>query len=64
MDEFFDTYTLDKDNDIRTFLKTRIQLLLRSLNITSLTKHDLIDHLLVSEHDILTNAYKKLELPF
>ncbi len=64
MDEFFDIHTLDKDNDVRTFLKTRIQLLIRSLNITSLTRNDLIDHLLISENDILTEAYKKLELPF
>jgi hypothetical protein len=64
MDEFFDTYALDKDNDVRTFLKTRIQLLIRSLNIPSLTKNDLIDHLLISENDILTKAFQKLELPF
>lgn len=64
MDTFFDKHTLDKDNDVRTFLKTRIQLLIRSLNITSLTKNDLIDYLLISEHDILTKAYKKLELSF
>jgi len=55
---------LDTDNDVRTFLKTRIQLLIRSLNITSLTKNDFIDHLLNSEHAILTRAFKKLELPF
>ncbi len=64
MDEFFDKYALDTDNDVRTFLKTRIQLLIRSLNITSLTKNDFIDHLLNSEHAILTRAFKKLELPF
>jgi len=63
MDEFFDKYELDKDNDVRTFLKTRIQLLIRSLNVTSLTKNDLIDHLLISENDILTKAFQKLELP-
>jgi hypothetical protein len=64
MDEFFDIHTLDKDNDVRTFLKTRLQLLIRSLNTTSLKKYDLIDYLLISENDILTEAYKKLELPF
>ncbi|CAF3991351.1 unnamed protein product [Rotaria sp. Silwood2] len=63
MDEFFDIYALDKDNDVRTFLKTRIQLFIRSLNIASLKNNDLIDHLLISEHDILTKAFKKLELP-
>jgi len=64
MDEFFNIHTLDKDNDVRTFLKTRLQLLIRSLNITALTKTDFINHLLISEHDILTKAVKKLELPF
>jgi DNA-binding MltR family transcriptional regulator len=64
MDEFFDRHQLDKDNDVRTFLKTRLQLLIRSLNITALTKTDFINHLLISEHDILTKAVKKLELPF
>ena len=63
MDEFFDVHTLDKDHDVRTFLKTRIQLLIRSLNRISLTKNDLIDELLISEYDILTKALKKLELP-
>jgi hypothetical protein len=64
MDEFFNVYALDKDNDVRTFLKTRIQLLIRSLNISSLTKNDSIDYLFISEHDILTRAFGKLELPF
>jgi hypothetical protein len=64
MDEFFNIYALDTDNDVRTFLKTRIQLLIRSLNIASLTKNDFIDYLLISENDILTKAFKKLELPF
>jgi len=64
MDEFFDIHTLDKDNDVRTFLKTRIQLLIRSLNVQSLTKNDFIDYFLICENDILTKAYKKLELPF
>ena len=64
MDEFFNIYALDTDNDVRTFLKTRIQLLIRSLNITSLTRNDLIDHLLISENDILKKAFQKLELPF
>jgi len=64
MDEFFDRHQLDKDNDVRTFLKTRLQLLIRSLNTTSLKKYDLIDYLLISENDILTKAFEKLELPF
>jgi len=64
MDEFFNIHALDKDNDVRTFLKTRLQLLIRSLNITALTKTDFINHLLISEHDLLTKAVKKLELPF
>jgi hypothetical protein len=64
MDTFFDIHTLDKDNDVRTFLKTRIQLLIRSLNIQSLIKNDFIDHFLIYENDFLTKAYKKLELPF
>ncbi len=64
MDEFFNIHALDKDNGVRTFLKTRLQLLIRSLNITALTKTDFINHLLISEHDILTKAVKKLELPF
>jgi hypothetical protein len=64
MDEFFNLHALDKDNDVRTFLKTRLQLLIRSLNITALTKNDFIDHLLISENVILTKAFKKLELPF
>jgi hypothetical protein len=64
MDEFFNIHALDTDNDVRTFLKTRIQLLIRSLNITSLTRNDLIDHLLISENDILKKAFQKLELPF
>ncbi|CAF0754563.1 unnamed protein product [Rotaria sp. Silwood1] len=64
MDEFFNIYALDKDNDVRTFLKTRIQLFIRSLNIASFKTHDLIDHLLITEHDILTRALKKLELPY
>jgi hypothetical protein len=64
MDEFFNIHALDTDNDVRTFLKTRIQLLIRSLNITSLTRNDLIDHLLISENDILKKAFQKLEHPF
>ncbi|CAF1499851.1 unnamed protein product [Adineta steineri] len=64
MDEFFNIYTLDQDNDVRTFLKTRIQLLIRSLNLTCLTNNDFIDYLLMSEHNILASALKKLELPF
>ncbi|CAM4792055.1 unnamed protein product [Rotaria magnacalcarata] len=64
MDEFFNIYALDKDNDVRTFLKTRIQLFIRSLNIASFKNNDLIDHLLMSEHEILTSALKKLELPY
>ncbi len=64
MDEFFDRHQLDKDNDVRTFLKTRLQLLIRSLNTTSLKKYDLIDYLLISENYILTKAFEKLELPF
>jgi hypothetical protein len=64
MDEFFDKHELEKDNDVRTFLKTRLQLLIRSLNTSALKKYDLIDYLLISENDILTKAFQKLELPF
>jgi hypothetical protein len=64
MDEFFNRHELEKDNDVRTFLKTRLQLLIRSLNIAALKKYDLIDYLLISENDILTKAFEKLELPF
>jgi len=64
IDEFFDKYALDRDNDIRLFLKTRLQLLIRSLNISSREQTDLIDSLLISENDILTKAFQKLETPF
>ena len=64
MDEFFTIHTLEKDDDVRTFLKTRLQLFVRSLNVTSIKNNDLIDHLLMSEHEILTRALKKLELPY
>jgi hypothetical protein len=64
MDEFFDKHELEKDNDVRTFLKTRLQLLIRSLNTSALKKYDLIDYLLISENDMLTKAFQKLELPF
>ncbi|UJR35822.1 hypothetical protein I4U23_028569 [Adineta vaga] len=64
MDNFFDHYALDKDNDVRTFLKTRLQLLIRSLNIKFLTNNDFINSLILSEYNLLANAYKKLELPF
>lgn len=64
MDEFFDAHTLDKDNDVRTFLTTRLQLLIRALNRPSLNRADAIDTLLISEHDLLTKALTKLELPF
>ena len=63
MDEFFDVHQLDQDNDVRAFLKTRLQLLMRSLNTASLTKNDSIDRLLISENDILAKAFKKLEFP-
>lgn len=64
LDEFFDQYQIDKDNDIRLFLNTRLQLLIRSLNVSSLTKNDFIDRLLISEHNHLTKAFQKLQLPF
>lgn len=64
MDEFFDAHALDRDNDVRTFLKTRIQLFIRSLNITSLKQNDTIDYLLVAEHNLLSRAFQKLELPY
>lgn len=64
MDEFFDQYQIDKDNDIRVFLNTRLQLLIRSLNVSSFTKNDFIDQLLISEHNSLTKAFQKLQLPF
>jgi len=64
IDEFFDKYALDRDNDIRLFLKTRLQLLIRSLNLSSREQTDLIDSLLISENDILTKAFQKLETPF
>lgn len=64
VDNFFDIYTLDKDNDIRMYLKTRLQLLIRSLNVTSLTNNDSIDRLLKSEYNLLTKAFQKLEIPF
>lgn len=64
LDDFFDVYGLDKDNDIRTFLKTRLQLLIRSLNVASLQNSDFISRLLLSEHDMLTKAFQKLALPF
>ncbi|CAF0828611.1 unnamed protein product [Adineta ricciae] len=64
LDDFFDRYTLDKDNDIRTYLKTRLQLLIRSLNVTSLTNNDSIDRLLKCEYDMLAKAFQKLEIPF
>ena len=63
IDEFFDKYALDRDNDIRLFLKTRLQLLIRSLNLSSREQTDLIDSLLISENDILTKAFQKLETP-
>ena len=64
MDEFFHEYTLDKDDEVRTYLKTRIQLLLRSLNRVALVDKDAINGLLISEHDLLAKALEKLELPY
>ena len=64
IDEFFDKHQLDKDDEIRKFLNTRLQLLIRALNVSSFTKNDLIDHLLMSEHTLLTKALQKLQLPF
>ena len=64
MDEFFHAYALDTDEEVRTYLKTRIQLLLRSLNRAALTDKDVINRLLISEHDLLAKALEKLQLPY
>ena len=64
MNEFLDAHTLDRDKDVRTFLNTRLQLLLRALNRSSLNRADAIDTLLITEHDFLAKALAKLELPF
>ena len=64
MDEFFDSYTIDQDRDVRTFLKTRLQILIRALNRLALVHGDAIDTLLISEHDLLVKALEKLEMPF
>lgn len=64
MDAFFDDYTLDRDGEVRKFLQTRLQLFIRSLNRSTLNRNDSIDALLISEHELLTKAWNKLDLPF
>ena len=62
IDQFFDDFKIDQDSDIRSFLKTRLQLLLRPLNSSLLNSNDSIDRLLISEHDIIRKVLEKLDL--
>jgi len=61
MEEFFDHFTIDKDPDVRNFLTTRLQIHIRALNRTTLQQDDAIDTLLISEYDLLTKAFEKLQ---
>lgn len=63
IEEFFDHYTIEKDPDVRNFLKTRLQIHIRALNRSTLQQDDAIDTLLISEYDMLTKAFEKLQQP-
>ena len=60
LEEFFDHFNIDQDMDIRSYLKTRLHLLVRVLNRSSLNNNDLIDLFLISEHHLLIDACQKL----